>query len=469
MIAKLNLLRYFLVVTVLAVPACNLGAVEQGSGVFTSTVEPTTIHSPGGEIVQTTNTPGIPLPIAEISANTQLRLQPSIFISGVVDSEKETGNFKSIYVIESVPESMPATPPSGEYAIRFEDAANQDIGSYQFGVEFGFGGVDLPTASFMLVLPWRDDIARIILLKDNVQLDVRSASANPPQVRILSPNGGEILDGETEVIRWEASDPDGDKLVYVVEYSANNGESWEAIAIDVTETTADLYLGFLAKTDTALIRVLVSDGFFTRQDQSDDVFSIAVEQTVFVEIEGGGVYASDQTVILDGEAYSNTGSWDQDMFTFTWSSSLDGIIGEGSELVINAQELSEGTHMITLTAQDEDMNTGSSSVTIQIYRSFSSLSIETLALDFVAKEGDTMTTEEFVSVWHLGDHLLAWSAEADQTWIVLRQAGTETPATLIVSVNPAGLAPGTYTGTITVTSNAEGIKTHILNVTLVVQ
>ncbi len=59
MIEKLNLIRYFLMVIVLAVSACNLGAVEQDSSVFISTVEPTTIHSPGGEIVQTTNTPEI--------------------------------------------------------------------------------------------------------------------------------------------------------------------------------------------------------------------------------------------------------------------------------------------------------------------------------------------------------------------------------------------------------------------------
>lgn len=466
MIEKLNLIRYFLMVIVLAVSACNLGVVEQDSSVFISTVEPTTIHSPGGEIVQTTNTPGIPLPIAEISANTKLEIQSVVLITVEVDGEKGIGNFDSIYVIEGMPEIH----SSGEYAIRFEDAENREIATYQFEVQFWFGEPGLSMSMLNLILPWQDGIARMILLKDNIQLDVRSASAHPPQVNILSPNGGEVLAGEINTIRWSATDLDGDPLEYVVLYSSDNGESWQPVTVDATETTVDFYLESLEKTDTGLVRVLASDGFFTSQDQSDSVFSVAVEKTLFVEIQGdGSVKSGEQTLILDGEAYANTGFLDQDALTFTWSSNLDGVIGEGSELVINALELSEGIHTITLTVRDEDMHTGSSSVTVQIYRFFSSLSVESLKLDFVAKVGDPLTMEKFVDVWHLGNHSLTWFAEADQNWIVLRQAGTETPATLIVSANPAGLAPGTYTGIITITSNAEGVGTHILNVTLVVQ
>jgi uncharacterized protein (TIGR03437 family) len=43
-------------------------------------------------------------------------------------------------------------------------------------------------------------------------------------------------------------------------------------------------------------------------------------------------------------------------------------------------------------------------------------------------------------------------AGADATWLTVSPSSATSPATLAVSVNPAGLAPGSYSGTITLTS-----------------
>jgi hypothetical protein len=77
-----------------------------------------------------------------------------------------------------------------------------------------------------------------------------------------------------------------------------------------------------------------------------------------------------------------------------------------------------------------------------------------------------------VEIWHLGNHSIKWSASADQAWIQLIAAQgqgvpieSQTPSDLVIFADPTGLSVGIHTGTITITSNAEGIRTHIINVT----
>lgn len=367
-----------------------------------------------------------------------------------------------MYILESKPD----TPEPGAYSIRFEDNTGHEIITHTFNSEYGdlFEGF-LP---FTLVLPWDSNITRIVLLKDSVELASRSASANKPEVRLVSPNGGEMLTGEFATISWSASDADNDTLRYVVQFSDDNGNTWQALTVDWTDTTLEIDPSFMSGTETGLIRVLASDGFHTSQDQSDTVFSVSAKAPrVEIDTHDGATFASDQTVTLEGSGYDMEGGQLPDSF-LQWSSNLDGILGQGESISVNAQQLSEGTHTITLTAQDSDLQTGSTSITIHIYREFSSLSVDEIPLSFTTRQG-VPTTEQYISVWHLGDHPVTWSATADQSWIILRSTGSNTPADLIVSTNPAGLPVGTYTGTITFTSNAEGINSKTVSVTLVVQ
>ena len=69
------------------------------------------------------------------------------------------------------------------------------------------------------------------------------------------------------------------------------------------------------------------------------------------------------TVVFDG---SGTDTEDGNLTgaSLVWTSSIDGEIGTGSYFTINI--LSEGTHIITLTATDSQGATGSDSVQIKI-------------------------------------------------------------------------------------------------------
>jgi hypothetical protein len=436
----------------------TLAAMIQTAVALTQTAFPS--FTPFPTLVESTSTPS---PTA-----TPVEAEFFAFISGQVDGENGTGTLDTVYVLDQG-RMTPAS--SGPYVIRFEDVDGVEIATYPFEALTGFDGSP-KIGVFTMLLPWNSDTTRIVLLKDNVELDSRSASKSAPVVTITSPNGGENLTGSIATITWSATDADNDSLAFVVQYTTDDGLSWETIAVDFTETKLDLDLSFVSNTDTGRIRVLASDGFHTSQDESDGVFVVATEKPVYVDIldKDGAVFSGDQTVILDGEAYTNSGSLPED--SLVWSSDLDGELAVGEQLAINAQELSEGTHKITLTAHDDEMQSGSDTITIQIYRNFSSLSVETKSLNFTARLGDNKTAEQVVEIWHLGNHSIKWSASADQAWIQLIAAQgqgvpieSQTPSDLVIFADPTGLSVGIHTGTITITSNAEGIRTHIITVT----
>jgi len=204
---------------------------------------------------------------------------------------------------------------------------------------------------------------------------------------------------------------------------------------------------------------------FSTQDQSHATFSVGNHTPeAGIYTDDGDTFAGDQTVILEGEGYDLqdgelTGQ------SLEWSSSIDGVLGQGESLAINAQDLSEGMHIITLTVTNNNQQIGTASITIHINRFFSNLMITPTELNFISYEN----TSHIVSVYHLGNHSLNWSATADQNWIELQTTEGDTPASLVVFVDPTDLALGTYHGVITITSDAEDDSQQILPVTLQVQ
>ncbi|MGJ8661857.1 MAG: S8 family serine peptidase, partial [Bacteroidota bacterium] len=89
------------------------------------------------------------------------------------------------------------------------------------------------------------------------------------KVTVTYPNMGEsFVPGETESIHWDAINTTGS---FVLEYSTNNGTSWNNIATVSGATTN--YEWTVPNTVTGSAKIRVSNG--TNIDISDDVFSIA--------------------------------------------------------------------------------------------------------------------------------------------------------------------------------------------------
>jgi hypothetical protein len=61
-------------------------------------------------------------------------------------------------------------------------------------------------------------------------------------------------------------------------------------------------------------------------------------------------------------------------------------------------------------------------------------------------------SQQKLQIYNFGAGMLTWAAYKSDAWITLSSSSGEAPAELLIGVNPAGLAPGQYKGTVTISS-----------------
>jgi len=205
--------------------------------------------------------------------------------------------------------------------------------------------------SFVTALPFNPQAAALQVREGEQVLTERQVSAHAPEVTVLSPNGGEVLAAPLE-IRWEAADADGDPLDYTVQYSADGGQTWQAIALGLRDPVLRLEsLDVLAGSEQGMLRVLVSDGVMTGWDESDGVFRVPNSPPLAALISPAHrrVYALGATVVLSGSATDREDGI-LPARSLSWESDRDGVLGVGAEVALD--NLSAGLHIITLQATD---------------------------------------------------------------------------------------------------------------------
>jgi hypothetical protein len=116
-------------------------------------------------------------------------------------------------------------------------------------------------ASF--VAPVRADAAAVELIGDGQVLH-RLERSRAPRVHVLSPRRGQRVRGGRRaglVVRWSASDPDGDALYATVDYSPDGGRTWTTVFQGASGGRARIPGRALAGSRRARVRVAVNDGF----------------------------------------------------------------------------------------------------------------------------------------------------------------------------------------------------------------
>jgi hypothetical protein len=203
---------------------------------------------------------------------------------------------------------------------------------------------------FHLAAPWNDNTAFVRILSGTTVLAQLDVTANTPQVTLLQPNGGNIIDDSLNV-RWTGSDDDDDRLFYTVQYSPDNGTTWRAVATNVVTTTLTISsTQGLPSGTQGLIRVIATDGVNTSMDNSDAIFTVNnhAPKPYIDTPHDGAVYPPGQQITLRGGAFDADGA-DISGDMLEWF--VDDInIGYGAEAVANG--LTAGPHTITLQATD---------------------------------------------------------------------------------------------------------------------
>lgn len=389
-----------------------------------------------------------------------------LLVVGTIDIVSGEVRLQPLLVLPNADDVKPRVP--GPYAIVLRGAGGTELARYPFTPEETIvdppGDGTVPTEEPQLLLinemvPYLEGTTQVDIEGPGGVLHSVAAGSGAPLVRLLTPNGGEVLNQPTITIEWTASDPDGDPLTFAVQYSKNDGATWELIAQNLTGSSVELDALNVGRTDAGKFRILASDGIHTASDDSDGIFTVPnrVPSASIMEPAGDVTIARDQTLVLEGEADDvDIGSLPDEQIE--WRSNLDGVLGNGRSLEVTG--LSLGTHIITMRADDGQGGIATDTVRVSVVES----------IDRLPPPPDALTAGPALISLHSGQpiqtlsianqnaqHGLAWNAVTSEPWVQLSASSGTTPAEITVGFDSTKLAAGVNSAIITVNSSAGSV------------
>jgi len=230
---------------------------------------------------------------------------------------------------------------------------------------------DRPVTFIQAFLPDVEGVTAVRFSKQGAVLAEMAASAHAPEVQVLSPIRGAQFEEGAVPIEWEGSDADEDELTYIVEYSPDDGVTWETIRVVFpgSPTALEAPVDGLAEGIRGLIRVTASDGINISRGLSRPFFSVGPEPPATANDAPDADAGDDQTVIagqevvLDGASSSDP---NDDPLTFAWA-----LEGPGNPSLANADTASSmfcasevGAYTATLIVNDGTVDSAPDATTI---------------------------------------------------------------------------------------------------------
>lgn len=285
----------------------------------------------------------------------------SIYISGILNSNG-TGSLEPAYFAAG----MPLTPSTtGAYTITLSGPGI--LISHSFDVFFqDIEGNPLATVPFNFVLADPGNVTGIQLRHGSDLLASISKAAVSPTADFIAPADG-TLSGVTSIV-WSITPGTQpvSALFQTLEFSANNGDTWIPVGINIPGivTTYLLDTAQLPKTnDFGRLRLVISDGLNNIKVESPFIYSVGNHSpAVYIQspIEGSFIPGSTQ-VILKGDASDVDEDTALPESKFLWT--MDGDITLGIGRSVNAV-LPNGRHTLLLSVLDSQGAIGTSSITV---------------------------------------------------------------------------------------------------------
>jgi len=162
-------------------------------------------------------------------------------------------------------------------------------------------------------------------------------SEQPPEIKVLSPQGGEKWSYVREV-RWQASDPMEQSLRVDVEFSQDGGQNWSTLARGLASTESYVWDTRSMANGTYLLR-LTADNGQARSSEMSEPFTLSnpgqnAPVISMVCPRGGEVWAGTREIIwraldADGDPITTTLFYSVDMRN-TWHALAQGILNTES-------------------------------------------------------------------------------------------------------------------------------------------
>ncbi len=350
----------------------------------------------------------------------------------------------------------------GDWTIVLRGGDGKILGRYPFNPSEGHSGPTpdgLPEEHILVIHelvplpPGTEDLE--VLSPDGVVHSI-SAGLQSPEVTLMTPNGGETFEDGSITVRWEASDPDGDDLTFHVDYSADNGNTWEVVAIHLSDFEVNIAHVDLKSAKQGRFRVTASDGLNSASDTSDGSFvvaNLAPELELLSPTQAVSMSKFDTLPLMAAGFDQDVGQLDSQI---RWVSNLDGELGFGAELIVYG--LSVGVHEITVTATDGKGGETSLDVPpVTVYEApfeapnlVNDLTVSPPSISWELGQTDGTARIQVSSVDTQAP--LRFTVEGHPDWIELSSLNGVTDQQIIINYQDTGLEPGIHEGEILITS-----------------
>jgi len=185
-----------------------------------------------------------------------------VSIVASVNLSRNTGVIRHINHVARA--TVPAEQPNQIAAVQLRDKSGKVLQSFPTWVRVD---TDIPsgqdqTGLVQVIIPVQTAAAHVDLLLHGKILDTRAISAHAPVVRELKLTTRNLGygAGQQHVLTWIGTDPDRDKLTYLVQLS-DERETWETIAVGLQHTQLALTDQQLRGAPYRRVRVIANDGY----------------------------------------------------------------------------------------------------------------------------------------------------------------------------------------------------------------
>lgn len=381
---------------------------------------------------------------------TELRSQNQtdrLLIVGTIDPKTNQVELQPIFVVPNAGELKPRIP--GDYAIVLRNSNGDELARYPFTPQEMEGGPvlqNIPSYDRQVSILLIDEFVPYVTGTDRVEIEgpggiLTSVSAGPlnPTITLSTPNGGETLAGDTITVAWTASDPDGDPLTFNVQYSPDNGVSWEVVAQNISYDSVELDASNIVSSQEGIFRVWATDGINTASDQSNAPFIVPnrLPTAQIIEPADNITAVISETVAFEGIAY-DVGTGTMEDSQVQWISNIDGALGNGARL--STANLNVGNHVITLQADDGAGGIATDSVEVTVVSDPTQLPATPDKLvvgpSSIVFNPATSVTSNSLSIDNQNTaNSITWNASSSEPWIQLSTASGTTPDNSEITIN----------------------------------
>lgn len=390
----------------------------------------------------------------------------TIALFGTIYDDSDTAVFQVVGLWDS---PGPYSPPSGgAYQMRLLDSNGSELAVYDFDGDAN--DANPSNLGFGVVVPFPLGASEIELVRnsDSLLLGTHQISANAPTVSNVELVGATNPVTGTATLQWQASDADGDALMFDVYYTDDNGATYTAYALAVMETSVQLDTNQMGGSTQARFRVTANDGtrlaeaesatftmankpprvtFLTPQDGLEVRYGTAVN--FIAEVEDPQVHIPDAQI----------GWYVNNIYT--------GITGPN----YTAYLLPVGVNEIEVLAYNGLGQLTLKGINVIVNDDLDYpgpiLGVGPDQVSWQVAAGTTTLQQRTLTISNIGTGSLTWTASEDANWLTLNVDNGSTPGTLTLTADPTLVPEGVpMAATLTISgSNGQSVE---LPVTLLV-